>query len=109
MALTPLDLQTLFLKMNEVNKVQAIVKGAAAQEQALEAKLLAEQEMQKDNSVNPSPQDADMDNRIKDEERKREEGKNEKSPNKKGDEESEKKEREYIKDPNLGNNIDLIG
>ncbi len=112
MALTPLDLQTLFIKMNEVNREQAHIKGAEAQEQSLEAKKLVDQEIQKDSSVNPSAEQEEMDNRIKDKQEKaggnEQEGHEKKKKNDK-EEKDEKDNREYIRDPNLGQHIDLIG
>jgi hypothetical protein len=113
MALTPLDLQTLFIKMNEVNSEQAHLRGAEAQEQAFEAKRLAEQEIQKDSSVNPMGNEQEMDNRIKDEQERKGHDENRKDGNrgdkKKDGEESDPEKMEYITDPNLGQNIDLIG
>ncbi|MDC7223101.1 MAG: hypothetical protein PQJ60_05125 [Spirochaetales bacterium] len=108
MALTPLDLQTLFVKMNEVNREQAHLKGAEAQEQAFEAKRLVEQEIQKDSSVNKSPEESDMDNRIKDKEEQHREEEERKGKKKPHDEEEQEK-KEYIKDPDLGQHIDLMG
>lgn len=108
MALTPLDLQTLFVKMNDVNREQAHQRAAAAQEQAFEAKQLAEKEIQRDSSVNTMEDQADMDNRIKDDEQNRNEGQPEEGKGRKEPDE-EKPEREYIKDPNLGKHIDLLG
>ena len=109
MALTPLDLQTLFIKMNDVNRVQAHLKGAVSQEQAFEAKELINKELHKDNSVNASAQEGDMDNRIKDDMKGGEDTREKDSSDKEGGDDKEKKEREYIKDPNLGKHIDLVG
>ena len=110
MALTPLDLQTLFIKMNDVNREQAHIKGAEAQEQALEAKRLVDQEIQKDSSVNPGARQEEMDNRIKEKEEQGGGEEQEARDRKKKDEETEDKDnREFIKDPNLGQHIDLIG
>ena len=109
MALSPLDLQTIFVKMGDVNREQAHMKGAAAQEQAFEAKELVNKEKIKDTSVNPSAQEGDMDNRIKNDKKESENNKEESSSRKEGEEGTEKKEREYIKDPNLGKLIDLMG
>ncbi|MDC7220140.1 MAG: hypothetical protein PQJ59_09380 [Spirochaetales bacterium] len=109
MALTPLDLQTLFVKMNQVNREQAHLKGAEAQEQSFEAKKLVEQEIQKDSSVNRGADEGDMDNRIKDREEQTAEEREEKERKKKEADEKDREEKEYIKDPNLGQNIDLMG
>lgn len=107
MALSPLDLQTLFVKMGEVAREQAHLKGAEAQEQAFEAKKLAEQERQKDSSVAKAAEESEMDNRIKDGEKGGAESGEGGSKREEPDE--EKPEREYIRDSHLGQHIDLIG
>jgi hypothetical protein len=107
-ALTPLDLQTLFVKMNDVNREQAHLRAAEAQEQSFEAKKLAEEELRKDNSVNPGAENEDMDNRIKEKEEENRRD-NERGDRKKESEEKEREHKEYITDPNLGQHIDLIG
>ncbi len=111
MALTPLDLQTLFVKMNDVNREQAHLRGAEAQEQSFEAKKLVEEELRKDSSVNRSAENGEMDNRIKEREEKSEGEKGRQGKRREdGDDGDRKKEqKEYITDPNLGQHIDLIG
>lgn len=95
--------------MNDVNREQAHLKGAVAQEQAFEAKSLVDKEIQKDTSVNPGADEGDMDNRIKDEKKGHEDEGKQNKGEKEEKNEDDHEDREYIKDPNLGQNIDLIG
>jgi len=106
MALKPLDLQTLFGHMNEVGKHQSHIKDSVAAQQNFEAKKLVEQELQKDKSVNQAEESQES-GKISDQEKEEAPGEN--ASNKKRKEEEEAPEREEIKDPNLGQNIDLLG
>lgn len=106
MALKPLDLQTLFGHMNEVGKNQTHIKEAMAAQQNFEAKKLVEQELQKDKSVNQTEESQES-GKVSDQEK--EESSGQSSGKKEQQKEDESPEREEIKDPNLGQNIDLLG
>lgn len=107
MALKPLDLQTLFGHMNEVGKNQSQLKESIAAQQNFEAKKLVEQELQKDKSVNQTEESQES-GKISDQE-KEESAEQNASSKERQKEETQKVQREEIKDPNLGQNIDLLG
>lgn len=106
MALKPLDLQTLFGHMNEVGKSQSQIKESLAAQQNFEANKLVEQELLKDKSVNQTEESQES-GKVSDQEKEESSGQNPGKKEKQKDEET--REREEIKDPDLGQNIDLLG
>jgi len=107
MAITPLDLQTMFVRLNEVGKEQNHLKEAVASQQAAGAKEIKEQELRQDKSVNKAEEDKES-QKLKDEGG----GANLGSKN----QEKEKKEaeasrpaRKVFSDPEMGSHIDISG
>ena len=105
MSLKPLDLQTLFGHMNEVGKNQSMIRDSMAAQQAFEAKKQIEQELEKDSSVNRTAEDQEA-GKV-DEQGQPGEQNQKKRDSRRGENPSE--EREEIRDPDLGQNIDLMG
>lgn len=104
MSLKPLDLQTLFGHMNEVGKHQSHIKDSLAAQQSFEAKKQVDQELQKDHSVNKATEDQET-GKVDDQGQQPQE----ESSNEKDKEEQETEHKEEIRDPDLGQNIDLMG
>lgn len=112
MAVNPIDLQAIFTQMNQVGKQEALVKESEAIRQD-QAALIVNKEGTKDAEEIPEAKNlSEGSGKIKD----REKGNN---PMKKKDSEDDKdnmekknkeiNESENIKDPDLGQNIDIIG
>lgn len=104
MSLKPLDLQTLFGHLNEVGKHQSHLKNSIAAQQTDEARKLVEQEIQRDHSVNQATEDQET-GKVDEEGNPQQQAESEKERK----EEEEQKQKEEIRDPNLGQNIDLLG
>jgi hypothetical protein len=105
MSITPLDLQTIFLRLNEVSKAQSHDQHASALQQNLEAKKLVEKELQNNSSVNQLQEDKEAskveerhDNKQKEEKRQTGSKENKEDP-----------KLEVVKDPEMGNHIDISG
>ncbi|MCR5699338.1 MAG: hypothetical protein K6G52_06830 [Treponemataceae bacterium] len=106
MAIQPIDLQTLYTQMDKVSKtVIQQQQGAALQNSMIQdAKL--QKEIENKNVINETKKDEQM-NQIKDRNGSAGNGKN--GSKKKNHQEEEKNESYVIKDPALGNNLDVFG
>ena len=106
MSIKPLDLQTLFMKMPEVGKEQAHLKGSAAAQQAAAAQAQIKKELEQDQSVNELMEDQ-VTGSVKDDEgqNNEEESQNEHPQN----DEEPKSSRSVYSDPDMGKHIDLSG
>lgn len=106
MSIQPIDLQTLFLRMNQIAKDQAAQRDILSHNQALQGSLLAEKTKQTDTTVTQTNETSDGPNKT-DEDGS---GKgNEQGSEEKNRSEQEKKKRQYLSDPDLGHNIDITG
>ena len=106
MAIAPIDLQTLYTQMDKVSKtVIQQQQGAALQNSMiLDAKL--QKEIENKDVINETKKDEQM-NQIKD--RNGSAG-NKKNDSKKQNQKENEKEQSYvIRDPALGNNLDIFG
>ena len=110
MPIQPIDLQNLFLRMNQVGKEQAQSQEIASQQQSLQSSQFVKEVNHRDHSVN-QPEDMTEHVRKTDEEQTGEQGKRGSS----SEEEKEKKKqtdkakKEYFSDPDLGHHIDISG
>ena len=106
MAIAPIDLQTLYTQMDKVSKtVIQQQQGVALQNSMiLDAKL--QKEIENKDVINETKKDEQM-NQIKD--RNGSAG-NKKNDSKKQNQKEDEKEQSYvIRDPALGNNLDIFG
>jgi len=108
MSIKPLDLQTMFVRLNEVSKEQSQNQQAAALQQNQEARKLVERELMQNSSVNPTKEDREV---VKVEEREPESGRKEEgeNPPAPGEKEEEKKKQKVVQDPDMGQHIDISG
>jgi hypothetical protein len=106
MSITPLDLQTMFVRLNVVGKEQNTLKEAVASQQAAGAKQIKENELRQDNSVNKLEEDHEA-QMISDEENQNQEGQKESGNEKEKDKTLVKKA--VFKDPEMGSHIDISG
>ncbi len=108
MSIKPIDLQTLFMHMNQVGKEQAQQKeGLHLQQLAMGSELVKETE-QRDKSVNETESTSDGPEEVHEDQEQSQGGKKKR---KKEEEETqnEKSSRKYYSDPDLGKNIDISG
>ncbi len=106
MSITPLDLQTLFVRLNEVGKEQNHLKEAVASQQAAGAKQIKDNEIKQDNSVNRTEEGKDA-QKLKDEERKEQQKHDDLEKEKENETASPKKN--VYNDPEMGSHIDISG
>jgi hypothetical protein len=107
MPLLPIDLQTIFARMNQVGREQAIQKSLAPETQAFQASEIVRRTEERDNSVNESQEVTEGPEPVKEEEEKsqtRQEAENQ-GKEKKGRE----TDKEVFEDPDLGHHIDISG
>jgi len=107
MPIKPIDLQTLFMQLNQVSREQSAAKEGAMLQQSIQGAVLQKKRedevkaIQKPDAEEPSGKIRDRESKAS--EKESEEGK--KPPEeKKGPE-----EREVIKDPDLGRRVDISG
>ena len=106
MPIQPIDLQTLFARLNQIGKDQATLKEISPQQQALQASEIAKKSDQQDHSVNEAKEVGEGVEKIHEEEKggtQQEQQESEKKPP------QEKQDKEIVRDPNLGHHIDISG
>ena len=108
MAIQPIDLQTLFLQMNQVSKDQAAGKDAEAVTLANQAEEFIKRTEEEATSVVQTDATEEGVERVKDG-MKKSTARGKKKGTKGGDEEVPEAEEEVVKDPNLGHHIDISG
>lgn len=106
MSITPLDLQTMFVRLNEVGKEQNHLKEAVASQQAAGAKQIKEDEIRQDNSVNKTEEDRES-QKLKDEEATGDQM--QQNPEKEKDNDKPQNTKDVFKDPEMGSHIDISG
>jgi hypothetical protein len=107
MSIKPLDLQTMFVRMNEVSKTQSQTQQAAALQQSDEARKLAQQELMQDSSV-PATKEGKEAQKV-DEKEHGSGNKEESRPNTSSPKDEEKKKKTIVQDPEMGTHIDISG
>ncbi|MEW5814188.1 MAG: hypothetical protein AB1798_02170 [Spirochaetota bacterium] len=109
MPIQPIDLQTLFGRLEQVGKEQAEQKEIPAHHQSLQAGEFVKEAFQENRSVTHTKQVAEGPNKIKEEgKEKKERGSKEREREKSKEEEAQDK-KEVFKDPALGQHIDISG
>ncbi len=106
MPITPLDLQTLFVKMGQVGKEQAQAQNASAVQQAVRGREISQDELQKDQQVNQTPEDRE-DEKVrdkKDQDQGARQGKQHQ-----GSQDQEEAKKKTFQDPDVGRNVDITG
>ncbi len=106
MSVLPIDMQILFSQMNQVGKEQAIQKEGNAIHQSLQGMELVKTTEQQDNSVNQSKEVGNGVERLKNSEKKKQE---EREKEKQEKEKRAQQKKAVFADPDLGNNIDILG
>ncbi len=106
MSIQPIDLQTLFVKMNQVGKEQAAQKDAITVQQEIHGSEIVKKHQHDDSSVNRADTpDTGPEKAREDKEGSRQhkkgEGKNKQNEH--------QRDKEILRDPDLGKNIDFSG
>ena len=108
MALKPIDLQTLFVKMAEVSKEQNQVKEQAALQQAQAARAQVTRELEDDHRVTQTPENTEA-VEVKDDESEHAPEQPGEREEKKESDAADKPKKEVVTDPDIGRHIDLTG
>ncbi len=107
MSITPIDLQTLFMRLSQMGKEQAAMKDAAHVAQTVRGSEIAKRSEDLTRTVNETKELEEGPTGVKDDERQ-----GERTGGGEKEEPSDKKERvkkDVFEDPALGNKIDLSG
>lgn len=110
MSIQPIDLQVLFSRLGEVGKEQAALKDVSVHNQGVQGNELAKKTEHENRSVNESPEiENDGLRMIKDEKRqgRKKSGGDSEKEERGGEEETPQKE--ILREPYLGKNIDITG
>jgi hypothetical protein len=106
----PIDLQTLFIKMNDVGKEQVNQKELSNVQQALEAAKQVKKEIDRDHSVNETAEEKESDAiRDKEEQETRKGNRRNKEKKEGGDKDDAEDQPEKASDPEVGRHIDITG
>lgn len=109
MAIQPIDLQVLFSRLDQVGKEQAAQKDGQIHQQAVHGAEIARKAEQQDHSVNQTQEvEKDGVTQVKEEKKRRNPGRKDGEENPK-DEEKGEPEKEILREPHLGKNIDITG
>jgi len=105
MSIQPIDLQTLFLKMAQVGKDQAVEKDSIMLQQAIQGSEIAKRNQHSNSSVNKANNSDEGPEKTKEDNEHGSQGQ-EKRKNKKNQTSDDK---EILTDPDLGKKIDFSG
>jgi spore germination protein GerM len=109
MGIKPIDLQTLFVKLDDVSREQALVKEQSALQQAQAARLQVAKELAEDRQVTRTPAESE---KLAVQDDDPDDGKNRRrrrgAQNRKK-EETDSNDREVVTDPDVGRHVDLSG
>lgn len=106
MAIQPIDLQVLFARLNQIGREQAAQRDSITQAQAVAANEIAERSEEEDRRVSELSTDEEGPESVSDEN----EGRQTRSEtHSEREEESESPRQEVVRDPDLGQNIDISG
>jgi hypothetical protein len=108
MPIRPIDLQTLLMQMSQVGRDQAVEKDGPVLQAAMQDAALKQKEIEAKEAVRRPEEPKDGAGAVKERERpgrQRSQG----GEGKAEDEEGEEKREEVVRDPSLGNKVDLSG
>ena len=109
MSIQPIDLQTLFMRLNQVGKDQAVQREAVHVTQTLQGSEIARRSEEQAHTVNESRDLEYGPNAVKDDEQKNKGESKGEEQKQSPDEQLEEEEKNIFKDPDLGNKIDITG
>lgn len=112
MPIQPIDLQNMFLRMNQIGKEQAEHRNVIAQQQAAQDSSFVKETEHKDHSVNESedlqdgPDKSDPDGKNTGKRDHREQMESERGNS---EDDEKKKQNSLFDDPDLGHHVDISG
>jgi len=109
MPIRPIDLQTLLMQMSQVGRDQAVEKDGPALQSAIQGAVIQKKETEAKESVHRTEDAKDGAGPVKD---RRERGKGKEQEGDEEDQEGasgEQASEEVVRDPSLGNRVDLTG
>ena len=111
MPIQPVDLQTLFMRLGQVGKEQAVAKEAAHLAQTAQGSELEKESEKRARTVNETRELEDGPEAVKEKEQKQEQkGELLSEDGEEANKQTEiKKKKKFFKDPDLGNKIDISG
>ena len=109
MPIRPIDLQTLLMQMSQVGRDQAVEKDGPALQAALQGAAAQKKEIESKEAMHRAEEPKDGASAVR-ERTGRSRGQGQGPEGKAGgEEESEEKREEVVRDPSLGNKVDLSG
>ncbi|MBN2532495.1 MAG: hypothetical protein JXB88_06360 [Spirochaetales bacterium] len=108
MPLLPIDLQTMFSHMNQIGKEQALQKEISPLQQSLQGEEIAKDSKERDTTINETDEVGEGLEKIKDKEKKKESEQGS-GQNKKEKQKENTEQKEFFKEPYLGQHIDITG
>jgi hypothetical protein len=109
MPIRPIDLQTLLMQMSQVGRDQAVEKDGPALQSAIQGAVMQKKETETKESVHRTEDAKDGAGPVKDR-RERGKGKEKEGDEERAEDKSEgKPSEEVVRDPSLGNRVDLTG
>lgn len=109
MPIQPIDLQTLFLRMNQIGKEQGQMREIAAQHQSLQSSQFVKDAEHKDHSVNQPEDMTEGPNKTDEEGSGGQRGKGGSAQEEEKNKQLKEKNQEFLQDPDLGHHIDISG
>ena len=108
MALQPIDLQTLFVRLSTIGREQSALKQAVAQNQHVAGEEIAQRSQDLGHTVQEADEVSEGPETVSDDQdsHKQHAGEREKQAH---DEEKESRDDEVFRDPDLGHFVDLSG
>jgi hypothetical protein len=106
MALQPIDLQTLFVRLSEIGRDQSAEKNAILQGQEVTGREIAQRSRLRDSSVQETSDTGDGPEQVHDDDAAPQQKESEQQKKESGEKEPEP---EVVRDPDLGRNIDISG
>lgn len=108
MAIQPIDLQTLFVRLSTVGREQSALKQAVIQAQTVAGEEIAEKSQESGHHVRETDEVSEGPETVKDDESKQH-PRDQRHREGESDESAATQEEEVFRDPDLGRNIDLSG
>lgn len=109
MAIQPVDLQTLFMRLNQVGKEQATQQHAAVAGQDAAADRITEESLRDERAVNQAQEVSDGPEQVSDDQKKEGDRRSPRRDRSGDEEDDESRPRPVFRDPDLGKRVDLSG
>ncbi|MCL2441106.1 MAG: hypothetical protein FWD14_05150 [Treponema sp.] len=107
MAIAPIDLQTIFSQVDKVGKTQAAQKEGQALQQAIQGAHIQKKTEEQIRQVNEAQNTGEGADKINDHSQRHNSGSGNEKKRKEEEEQEEEKKLGVLRDPYLGNKIDI--